>query len=230
MSLAYLTKYLNKTEDTTSRKRKAKAAVVIDETELSNQLSTDAKRLQQDTDLTYSATKRARFRPAYENLSGDGKRNEATASAKSSGHGVDVSSKADAALEVHQQTVYRDATGRRVDVTLARQEKARELQLEHDRKTKQKLLSGGLVQQEQKEESLRNADRLKNEGFSRYADHQDLEAMQQSRIHWNDPAAAFLAKEAETPERSRMPEYRGTFAVNRFGIKPGYVSHDLQCN
>lgn len=123
------------------------------------------------------------------------------------------------------ETVYRDATGRRIDITLAKQEKAREIKRKEELKEKERLLSQGLVQQQQKEQRRSDLDRVRTEGFSRYAGHAETETALKQKDRWNDPAAGFLTTK-EGPSSSgtfsSRPSYKGGFAPNRFSIKPGY--------
>ena len=123
----------------------------------------------------------------------------------------------------HRQTVYRDATGRRIDIALARQEKAREQRRQEEREKKEKELGQGLVQQQMKEAKKVELEKVRSEGFSRYANHLDTEEALKRDSRWNDPAAGFLTKSNDGNVAS-MPVYKGAFAPNRFGIRPGYVS------
>ncbi|KAG6813397.1 hypothetical protein H0H92_011374 [Tricholoma furcatifolium] len=120
-----------------------------------------------------------------------------------------------------QETVYRDASGRKIDTKAARAEAAR-LKREREEKEAQKMEWGkGLVQREEKEKERLELERLKGKKFARHADDADLNEELKAKELWNDPAAAFLTKsKAKGPRR---PEYTGpTPAPNRFGIKPGY--------
>lgn len=117
------------------------------------------------------------------------------------------------------ETVYRDATGRRIDIALAKQEKAREVQRQEERKKKEKQLSQGLVQQREKEAKRAELARISHEGFSRRAGDADTEAALRGKDRWDDPAAAFLS---ERESHDARPVYKGGFAPNRFSIRPGY--------
>ncbi|GAA6002459.1 hypothetical protein JCM10207_001133 [Rhodosporidiobolus poonsookiae] len=128
-------------------------------------------------------------------------------------------------LDDPNATVYRDASGRRIDVKLAKAEKAK---AERDRMEKEmaKMEWGkGLVQKEDKEKAKREAEALKNKGMARYADDKDMNEEMKEIERWNDPAAAFLTKKKEKKKSSgpKFPTYQGpTPAPNRFGIPPGY--------
>ncbi|KAF6754596.1 pre-mRNA-splicing factor CWC26 [Ephemerocybe angulata] len=100
-----------------------------------------------------------------------------------------------------QETVYRDSSGRKVDMKAAKAEAAR-LKREREEKEAQKMEWGkGL--------------------FARGVDDADLNEELKSKELWNDPAAAFLSKNKK--KGPRKPEYSGPPPPpNRFGIKPGY--------
>ncbi|KAF5391691.1 hypothetical protein D9757_002390 [Collybiopsis confluens] len=120
-----------------------------------------------------------------------------------------------------QETVYRDASGRKIDAKAARAEAARKKR-EQEEKEAQKMEWGkGLVQREEKEKMKAELEQLKNRPFARGADDQDLNEEQKAKELWNDPATAFLTKKKS--KGPRRPEYSGPPPPpNRFGIKPGY--------
>jgi len=120
-----------------------------------------------------------------------------------------------------QETVYRDATGRKIDTKAARAEAARKKR-EKEEKEAQKMEWGkGLVQREEKEKRKAELEKLKSRPFARGADDKDLNEEQKLKDLWNDPAAAFLSKKKS--KGPRKPEYAGPPPPpNRYGIKPGY--------
>lgn len=124
-------------------------------------------------------------------------------------------------MEAAQETVYRDASGRKIDMKLARAEAARKKR-EKEEKAAQKMEWGkGMVQREEEEKRRLQLEKNKALPFSRYADDKDMNEELMARERWNDPAAAFLTK--KTSKGPRKPEYRGPPPPpNRFGIKPGY--------
>ncbi|KAK2460324.1 hypothetical protein APHAL10511_007713 [Amanita phalloides] len=120
-----------------------------------------------------------------------------------------------------QETVYRDASGRRIDTKAEKAEAAR-LKREREEKEAKKMEWGkGLVQKEEAEEKRRELQKQKTTAFARHADDKDLNEDLKARELWNDPAAAFLSKKRS--KGPRKPEYTGPPPPpNRFGIKPGY--------
>ncbi|KAG6373364.1 hypothetical protein JVT61DRAFT_6511 [Boletus reticuloceps] len=78
------------------------------------------------------------------------------------------------ALEAAQETVYRDASGRKIDMKLARAEAARKKR-EKEEKDAQKMEWGkGLVQREEREKHRSQLEKNKALPFSRHADDREL--------------------------------------------------------
>ncbi|KAF7321542.1 Pre-mRNA-splicing factor CWC26 [Mycena kentingensis (nom. inval.)] len=124
-------------------------------------------------------------------------------------------------IALAQETVYRDARGKKIDTKAARAEAAR-LKREREEKEAQKMEWGkGLVQRDEAQKMRDELERQRATKFARHADDAALNEEQKAKELWNDPAAQFLTKKrAKGPRR---PEYTGpTPAPNRFGIKPGY--------
>ncbi|KAG6842322.1 hypothetical protein C0991_010610 [Blastosporella zonata] len=120
-----------------------------------------------------------------------------------------------------QETVYRDASGKKIDTKAARAEAAR-LKREREEKEAQKMEWGkGLVQRDEKEKQKLEMEKQRGKKFARHADDAELNEDMKAKELWNDPAAAFLTKSrAKGP---RKPQYNGPPPPpNRFGIKPGY--------
>ncbi|KAJ7589473.1 Pre-mRNA-splicing factor of RES complex-domain-containing protein [Mycena floridula] len=124
-------------------------------------------------------------------------------------------------IALAQETVYRDAEGKKIDTKAARAEAARLKRLKEEQEAKKMEWGKGLVQREEEEKRKQQLEKNRTSKFARHADDKDLNEEQKSKELWNDPAAAFLSKKrAKGP---RKPEYTGpTPPPNRFGIKPGY--------
>ncbi|KIJ53788.1 hypothetical protein M422DRAFT_58539 [Sphaerobolus stellatus SS14] len=119
------------------------------------------------------------------------------------------------------ETVYRDASGRKIDTKAARAEAARLRKEQEEREAKKMEWGKGLVQREEKEKERRELEKEKTRGLARYADDKELNEDLKAQDRWNDPAAAFLTK--KKTKGPRRPEYTGPPPPpNRFGIKPGY--------
>ncbi|KAI0051345.1 hypothetical protein FA95DRAFT_315622 [Auriscalpium vulgare] len=120
-----------------------------------------------------------------------------------------------------QETVYRDATGRKIDMKAEKAEAARKKREREERDAQKMEWGKGLVQRDEAEERRKQEEKMRTRAFARHADDEDLNREQKDKDRWNDPAAAFLAKKRN--KGPRKPEYNGpTPAPNRFGIKPGY--------
>lgn len=94
--------------------------------------------------------------------------------------------------EAAQETVYRDASGRKIDTKAARADAARKKR-EKEEKEAQKMEWGkGLVQREEQARLKKELELLKTQAFSRHADDKALNDDLKARDRWNDPAAKFL--------------------------------------
>ena len=136
-----------------------------------------------------------------------------------------------------QETVYRDASGRKIDMKAEKAEAARRKREAEEKEAKKMEWGKGLAQREAKERERAMMEKERRKGFARHADDADLNEEQKAKELWNDPAAAFLTVRLFTlsfirilttaqTRRSRgprRPEYTGPAPPpNRFGIKPGY--------
>ncbi|KAF4571223.1 Pre-mRNA-splicing factor cwc26 [Pleurotus pulmonarius] len=120
-----------------------------------------------------------------------------------------------------QETVYRDATGKKIDTKAERAEAARLKREREEREAKKMEWGKGLVQRDEQEKRRKELENQRGKDFARYADDKDLNEELKSKELWNDPAAAFMTK--KRTKGPRKPEYTGPLpAPNRFGIKPGY--------
>ncbi|KLO19296.1 hypothetical protein SCHPADRAFT_935375 [Schizopora paradoxa] len=120
-----------------------------------------------------------------------------------------------------QETVYRDATGRRIDTKAERAEAARKKREKEEAEAKKMEWGKGLVQIGEADRRKAELEKERRRGLAVYADDKDLNNELKAQERWNDPAAAFLSK--KTSKGPRKPEYTGPPPPpNRFGIKPGY--------
>lgn len=134
------------------------------------------------------------------------------------------------------QVVLRDATGRRVDVAMARAEARRaaaeaEEKARRDEEARKRALKGDV----QLEEARRRREQLEDAAvmpLARGKDDEELNDELKAARRWNDPMAQFLGDDdvpaaAGTAKkggksRSRRPVYKGAAPPNRYGIRPGY--------
>lgn len=100
----------------------------------------------------------------------------------------------DAEREAQQsQTVYRDATGRKVDVKVERAEAARLKREAEEREARKMEWGKGLVQREEEQKRKEQIEKERGRGLAVYADDDELNKEQKEKERWNDPAAAFLS-------------------------------------
>ncbi|EPX73644.1 complexed with Cdc5 protein Cwf26 [Schizosaccharomyces octosporus yFS286] len=124
----------------------------------------------------------------------------------------------DEELRKSKETVYRDATGKRIDITLARQEARKKLAEQELEKKQQKENQQGEVQLRQQQEYIAELERQKNVPLSRYEDDPEYNQELKEKVRWNDPATSFLTKRSTTSTKA----YQGYAPPNRFNIRPGH--------
>ncbi|KAI0075538.1 hypothetical protein K474DRAFT_1664178 [Panus rudis PR-1116 ss-1] len=120
-----------------------------------------------------------------------------------------------------QETIYRDASGRKIDPAVEKAEAARRKHEREEKEAKKMEWGKGIVQREEAEKRRKEEEALRSKGFARTADDAELNEELKAQERWNDPAAAFLTK--KRTKGPKKPEYTGPPPPpNRFGIKPGY--------
>ena len=124
------------------------------------------------------------------------------------------------------ETVYRDATGRRIDISMKRAEARRAAA---EAQEKERLAQEALKGDVQLEEARRRRERLddaKLMAFARTADDETMNAELKEKERWNDPMMQFMSekrdKSNQGKSRNRRPVYKGAAPPNRYGIQPGY--------
>lgn len=95
-------------------------------------------------------------------------------------------------------TVYRDSSGRKIDMKLQKAEEAKRKRQELEREMAKMEWGKGLVQREDKEKAKLEAEKLKKKGVARYADDQEMNDELRGVERWNDPAANFLTVSTTT--------------------------------
>lgn len=127
-----------------------------------------------------------------------------------------------AASGAGQETIYRDASGRVINVAMQRAEARRKAAEEEARKAAEQEALRGDVQRLEKAERAEKLKDAKFLGVARYADDVELNEELKDRDRWNDPAAQFMVKKKEKKSKTGKPVYTGAAAPNRYGIRPGY--------
>jgi pre-mRNA-splicing factor CWC26 len=122
-----------------------------------------------------------------------------------------------------QETIYRDASGRIINVAMKRAEARR---VEEEKKIKEveaKEALMGDVQRRDREARRQAVEEAKVMPLARTAEDEDLNEELKAQERWNDPAAQFLTKgRGGGVSVSGKPLYKGAFQPNRYGIRPGH--------
>lgn len=129
------------------------------------------------------------------------------------------------------ETVYRDATGRRVDAGMKRAEARRAAA---DAAAKEQQARDNLRGEVQAREARARRDRLDDARLmtvARGADDDELNREQKAQARWGDTMAEFIgdaggggaaAGGKKKGKNKGRPVYQGAAPPNRYGIKPGY--------
>ncbi|KAI2473566.1 Pre-mRNA-splicing factor of RES complex-domain-containing protein [Annulohypoxylon bovei var. microspora] len=134
------------------------------------------------------------------------------------------------------ETIYRDATGRRVDVSLKRAELRRAAQEAAAREDAKTQALRGEVQVEAARRRREQLDDAKVMAVARHADDLDLNKEMKEQVRWGDTMAQFIeprgggggggggggASGGGKRKMKGKPVYQGAWTPNRYGIKPGY--------
>ncbi|KAI9031537.1 Pre-mRNA-splicing factor of RES complex-domain-containing protein [Phycomyces nitens] len=127
------------------------------------------------------------------------------------------------------ETIYRDATGRKVDPKIKKAEEARAKKEADERESRRMEWGKGLVQREEAQAELKRLKEEKDKPLARiyllhfrYVDDEDYNQGLKDRDRWNDPAAGFLTKKSKGKTSVSRPSYKGPWKPNRFMIPPGY--------
>lgn len=134
------------------------------------------------------------------------------------------------------ETIYRDATGRRVDVSLKRAELRREAQEAAAREAAKKEALKGEVQMEAARRRREELEDAKVMTVARHADDVDMNREMKEQVRWGDTMAQFIEPRGggggggaggkdEGGKKKKLkgkPIYQGAWAPNRYGIRPGY--------
>ncbi|TAQ84440.1 hypothetical protein B7494_g7236 [Chlorociboria aeruginascens] len=121
-----------------------------------------------------------------------------------------------------EETVYRDATGRRIDISMRRQEAKREMDEKARKELEEKEMQKGDVQRLEKEKRREQLDEARFMGVARKVDDMNMNEELKERERWNDPAAQFLLKKDKGKSVMGKELYKGAAAPNRYGIRPGH--------
>ncbi|KAI9785407.1 MAG: Pre-mRNA-splicing factor cwc26 [Peltula sp. TS41687] len=122
-----------------------------------------------------------------------------------------------------QETIYRDASGRVINIAMKRAEARRAAEAaEASKQAALKAAQQGDVQQAEKAARRERLQEEKYAPLARAVDDEGLNEELKRVRRWDDPAAAFLSEKREGKSATGKPLYKGAAMPNRFGIRPGY--------
>lgn len=146
------------------------------------------------------------------------KRNEAAQWARESQGGSSKSKNKDKV----EETVYRDATGRRIDISMRRSEAKKEMDEKARKELEGKEAQKGDIQLLAQAKRREELDEARFMTVARGVDDIQMNEELKEVERWNDPAMQFLSKEKKGKSSSGKPLYKGAAAPNRYGIRPGH--------
>ncbi|MCJ1277962.1 Pre-mRNA-splicing factor cwc26 [Puttea exsequens] len=121
-----------------------------------------------------------------------------------------------------KETIYRDASGRIINVQMKRAEARRKAEEEAAKAAAALEAQKGDVQRAEKKARKSKLEEAKFMTVARYANDKELNEELKETTIWNDPAAGFLTEKKTGKSVSGKPLYKGPAAPNRYGIRPGH--------
>ncbi|RVE63812.1 hypothetical protein OJAV_G00140270 [Oryzias javanicus] len=122
------------------------------------------------------------------------------------------------------ETVFRDKSGKRRDLTSEREEQKRKAGEKAAKDEKYAQWGKGLAQSQMEQQKLEDAVIEAQKPLARHRDDEDLDRMLREQEREGDPMAAMLRRKKEKSTKTQdKPRYNGpTPPPNRFNIPPGY--------
>ncbi|KAJ5116876.1 Bud13 [Penicillium angulare] len=125
--------------------------------------------------------------------------------------------------EKEQETIYRDASGRIINVAMKRAEARRAEEEKRQKEEQEREAQMGDVQRQQRETRRQELQDIKAMPVARTIEDEALNDELRDRDRWNDPAAQFLTqKKGPGASVTGKPLYQGSAQPNRYGIRPGH--------
>jgi pre-mRNA-splicing factor CWC26 len=123
-----------------------------------------------------------------------------------------------------QETIYRDASGRIINVAMKRAEMRAKAEAEERKMADELEARKGDVQRREKEERKQALEDAKVMGVARYADDKALNEELKEVERWNDPMAKMVGTSTSKSKKGKKggKTYQGAFEPNRYGIRPGW--------
>ncbi|PGH00849.1 hypothetical protein AJ80_09101 [Polytolypa hystricis UAMH7299] len=130
--------------------------------------------------------------------------------------------------EEEGETIYRDASGRVINVAMKRAELRKEAEAKAAAEAAEREALTGDVQRRERERRKEELEEAKFIPFARGVEDEDMNRELRERTRWNDPALGFLTEKkgggggggGEKGGGKRV--YQGSAPPNRYGIRPGY--------
>ncbi|KAI9933636.1 hypothetical protein ASPWEDRAFT_160101 [Aspergillus wentii DTO 134E9] len=122
-----------------------------------------------------------------------------------------------------QETIYRDASGRIINVAMKRAEarKAEEEKRLKEEQAKEELM--GDVQRQERAARKQQLEDVRAMPVARTIEDDSLNDELKAQQRWNDPAAQFLTNtKGPGASATGKPLYKGAYQPNRYGIRPGH--------
>jgi pre-mRNA-splicing factor CWC26 len=120
------------------------------------------------------------------------------------------------------ETIYRDASGRIINVAMKRAEARKKAEEEELKKRQEEEASKGDAQRLMKEARRKELEDAKYMNLARKVDDVEMNDELKERDRWNDPAAQFVTKKKKGRSITGKPLYQGSSMPNRYGIRPGH--------
>lgn len=135
-----------------------------------------------------------------------------------------------------EETVYRDATGRRIDISMRRADARREEEERARKERREKEEMGGERQKAEKEKRREALEEARFMPVARGVEDEEMNRELKQRRRWDDPALQFLEEKEDVGSgggggggvvegggaKSGKNVYKGAAPPNRYGIRPGY--------
>jgi pre-mRNA-splicing factor CWC26 len=120
------------------------------------------------------------------------------------------------------ETIYRDASGRIINVAMKRAEARKKAEEEQRKKLEEEEAAKGDAQRAMKEARKKELADAKYMNVARRVDDVEMNDELKERDRWNDPAAQFITTKKKGRSATGKPLYKGGFEPNRYGIRPGH--------
>lgn len=123
-----------------------------------------------------------------------------------------------------RETIYRDASGRIINVAMKRAELRAKAEEEERKKDEELEARKGDVQRREKEERKQALEDVRMMGVARYADDKEMNEELKERERWNDPMAQMVGVTKSKSKKGKKSgkTYQSAFEPNRYGIRPGW--------